>query len=133
MKTLFKYILSVAILPALFACDELNNALKPGEEATPVEPIFPEIVRNDQVKPGEELEFAFIPNMDWELSISAESFEYFKLMEDNGRQREKISGKASTDTITVRIWVNPLEELDNHRSCTLTLEMGGFYVIPYFK
>ena len=124
MKTFFKYILSIAILPVLFACD--NNLLKPeGDDTTPVEPIFPEYFTNDQVKPGDELQYAFLPNMDWELSISEESLEYFKLMEENGRQREKLTGKASTDTVTVRIWVNPLEELDTHRSCKLTLKMGG--------
>lgn len=106
-----------------FSCQEKEN-----ETQTPppvVEPVFPTLVTNNQVTPGQELEFEFTPNMDWEISLSEGSFEYFKLLEENGRQRERLSGKASESPITVRIWVNPLEEFDTNRSCTLTMTMGG--------
>ena len=122
MKTYIKYIVAAFVLPFIFSCQE-KEAAEP--EAKPVEPIFPSLVKNNQVKPGDELEFKFTPNLDWELSLSEGSFQYFKLMEENGRQREKLSGKASESPITVKIWVNPLEEFDTNRSCTLTLTMGG--------
>ena len=119
MKTYIKYIVAAFVLPLVFSCQEKEPDTKP------VEPIFPSLVKNEQVKPGEELEFKFTPNLDWELSLSEGSFEYFKLVEESGRQRERLTGKASDSEITVKIWVNPLEEFDNNRSCTLTMTMGG--------
>ena len=104
----------------VFSCQEKENDTPPV-----IEPVFPELVTNNQVAPGQELEFEFTPNLDWEISLSEGSFEYFKLLEDNGRQREKLSGKASESPVTIRIWVNPLEEFDTNRSCTLTMTMGG--------
>ena len=121
MKTYIKYIVAAFVLPFIFSCQEKE----PQPEVKPVEPNFPSLVKNNQVKPGEELEFKFTPNLDWELSLSEGSFQYFKLLEDNGRQREKLTGKASESPITIKIWVNPLEEFDTNRSCTLTLTMGG--------
>lgn len=116
-----KYIMAALILPVIFSCQEKE----PDTPPVVIEPKFPELVKNNQVTPGEELEFVFTPNLDWEISLSEGSFEYFKLLEDNGRQREKLSGKASQSPITIKIWVNPLEEFDNNRSCTLTMTMGG--------
>ena len=107
------------VLPFIFSCQEAEP------DAKPVEPIFPTLVKNDQVKPGEELEFKFTPNLDWELSLSEGSFQYFRLLDEYGREREKITGSASQDAITIKIWVNPLEEFDTNRSCTLTLTMGS--------
>ena len=121
MKKYIKYIVAVFVLPFIFSCQEKESQ----PEAKPIEPNFPSLVKNNEVKPGEELEFKFTPNLDWEISLSEGSFQYFKLLEENGRQREKLSGKASESPITVKIWVNPLEEFDTNRSCTLTLTMGG--------
>ena len=121
MKTYIKYIVAAFVLPFIFSCQEKE----PQPEPKPVEPNFPSLVKNNQVKPGEELEFKFTPNLDWEISLSEGSFQYFKLLEENGRQREKLTGKASESPITIKIWVNPLEEFDTNRSCTLTLTMGG--------
>ena len=90
MKTYLKYMIAAFVLPLVFACQEKEPDTPPV-----VEPVFPEFVKNTEVKPGEELEFVFTPNMDWEISLSEGSFEYFKLLEDNGRQREKLTGKAS--------------------------------------
>ena len=120
MKTYLRYITAAMVLSLFFSCQEKENDTPPV-----VEPIFPELVTDNQVAPGQELEFEFTPNMDWEISLSEGSFEYFKLLEDNGRQREKLSGKASDSPITIKIWVNPLEEFDTNRSCTLTMTMGG--------
>ena len=121
MKTYIKYIVAAFILPVLFSCQEKE----PDTPPVNIEPEFPTLVKNFQVKPGEELTFTFTPNLDWELSLSEGSFEYFKLLEGNGRQRERLTGNASDSEITVKIWVNPLEEFDNNRSCTLTMTMGG--------
>ena len=122
MKINIRIILAAIALTVAFACQEKE----PGDGGTTVvEPIFPEAVKNFEVLPGEELEFVFTPNLDWELSLSEGSYQYFKLVDETGRQREKMSGKASDTPITINIWVNPLEEFDNNRSCTLTLTMGG--------
>ena len=121
MKTYIKYIVAAFVLPFIFSCQEKETQ----PEVKPVEPNFPSLVTNNQVKPGDELEFTFTPNLDWEITLSEGSFQYFKLMEENGRQREKMSGKASESPITIKIWVNPLEEFDTNRSCTLTMTMGG--------
>ena len=122
MKINIRIILAAIALTVAFACQEKE----PGDGGTTVvEPIFPEAVKNFEVLPGEELEFAFTPNLDWELSLSEGSYQYFKLLDETGRQREKMSGKSSDSPITIKIWVNPLEEFDNNRSCTLTLTMGG--------
>ena len=119
MKTFFRYIIAASMLPVFFSCQEMET-----EDRQP-DPIFPEKVTDFEVVAGEELEFTFTPNLAWELSLSEGSFQYFKLLEENGRQREKLSGKASESPITVKIWVNPLEEFDQNRSCVLTLAMGG--------
>ena len=122
MKNNIRLILAAVALSVVFACQEKEPD---NGSVIVIEPIFPELVTDYDVAPGEELEFTFTPNLDWELSLSEGSFQYFKLVEENGRQREKISGKASDTPITVKIQVNSLEELDNNRSCTLTLTMGG--------
>ena len=123
MKRYLGFLYIAVALCLVASCQEMEN----GEDSKgDIVPVFPEtVVVNNEVKPGDELEFSITPNMDWEISIPEEAMQYFKLVDGNGRYRDVISGEASEEPVVIRIWVSPIEEYDNNRSCSVTLTMGG--------
>ena len=123
MKLFNKYILLSILFCAVVSCQEKEQDDDSGKiEQTP---IFPEKIVDDKVVAGQKLTLTFTPNLDWELSIDKEASQFFKLIASNGRQNDKVSGKASEEPVTVSIWVNPLEEYGMNRSCVVTMSMGG--------
>jgi hypothetical protein len=61
MKTYLKYIVAAVVLPMFFSCQEKET--DPQTPPPVVEPVFPTLVTNNQVAPGQELEFKFTPNL----------------------------------------------------------------------
>lgn len=108
-----------ALLMTTVSCEE--NIEETGGATTP---IFPEeMVVNENVKPGDILEFTFSPNMDWTMSVPKETFDWFWI-NDNGFKVLEQSGKAA-EKVVVKIAVSDQEELNEWRECQLTLTMGG--------
>ena len=93
-------------------------------EETPVskEPVFPELVTEYDVVPGTELHLSFKPNMTWTLSVSEESYKWFKI-KDGRFEVASLSGVSSDESIDVTI-VTTTEESFSIRACEVTLTMG---------
>lgn len=86
-------------------------------------PVFPEIVENNNVLPGETLTLSFVPNLDWTVSIPEESIKWFSL-QDGTFETDYISGKASETPVEVKLKVADIEEFDASRTCEVSLTMG---------
>ena len=84
-------------------------------------PQFPES-KEYSVAPGATLEINFSANMDWELSVPENSFQWFWI-QDGTFKLYRIKGKAGDQTVT--IGVSATEEFNLERSCDVTLKMGG--------
>ena len=108
-------ILSATVLLCAVAC----------EEPKPVEPtpVFPDLVENMNVAPGDTLAVTFIPNLDWELTVPEETMDFFWII-DGSFQYSKLSGKASENPVTVFIGVSEVEDFTN-RTTSVSLTMGG--------
>ena len=63
-------------------------------------PVFPALVENYTVAPGDTLSLTFTPNLDWEVSVPEDTMDFFWLI--NGDfQYSSIKGKASEEPVTV--------------------------------
>lgn len=93
-----------------------------------VKPVFPEIVENNNVMPGEELTLTFVPNLDWKVSIPQESIKWFSII-DGTFETDYISGKASEEAVEVKVKVAEIEEFSTSRTCEVMMEMGGETVV----
>lgn len=98
------------------------GAISCTEEPT-VEPIFPEMVTDYEIEPGQTIYLTFVPNMDWTVSIPEESYKWFKI-KDGKLDSPTISGKAASTPVEITIQTNAAESFDL-RSCVVTLTMGG--------
>lgn len=117
-KTLYN-ILNVMVVAAAcmmtVACEE-----KPA----PVEkiPVFPELVTNHDVVPGEELTLTIQPNMAWSISIPKESYQWFKIL--NGKSKlQTLSGVPLDEPKEITIWTTDEESFDL-RSCDVKMTVG---------
>lgn len=122
MKNIIRFIAFFVTVVLAFACTKPEESK--GQEQEKVVPVFPALVENYKVTPGEKLTFSFTPNMDWEISIPQEAFQWFQLM-DGTFKMAKISGKASDKPVTVTVQVSEQEEFDTNRSVDVSLTMGG--------
>lgn len=117
-------------LLALLACsfiyaaceEELGGQDGPGPDQTVV-PNFPELIENYAVEPGSTQEIVFTPNLDWKLTLPSEIRQWFWIQDDSFKVAE-LTGKASTEPVTVKIGVTETAEFDKNFSCDVTLEMG---------
>lgn len=109
-------VLSASLFICAVACDE-------PAPVEPVTPVFPELVENYEVAPGDTLTLTFTPNMDWEVSVPEDTMDFFWLI-DESFQYSKISGKASEEPVTVKVGVSDKEDFIN-RTTTVKLTMGG--------
>ena len=93
------------------------------ESEPAVEPIFPEMVTNNEIEPGQTIYLTFVPNMDWTVSIPEESFKWFKIL-DNKFEEQSVSGKASR--LSQRITITTASDKSfSLRSCKVNMTMGG--------
>lgn len=107
---------AASLLILAVACDE-------PAPVEPAAPVFPELVENYAVAPGDTLELTFTPNMDWEVSVPEDTMDFFWIIDDSF-QYSKISGKASEEAVTVKIGVSEKTDFVN-RATTVRLTMGG--------
>lgn len=97
---------------------------KPDEPVVVEEsPVFPQLVENNNVLPGETLTLSFVPNLDWTLRIPEESIKWFSI-QDGTFETDYISGKASETAVNVTLKVADIEEFDASRTCEVSLTMG---------
>lgn len=90
-------------------------------------PVFPSVVENNDVVPGEVLTLTFDVNMDWSVTVPSSSLQWFWI-QDNSFKVDKVSGKVADgkkESVTIQIGVSETEEFDMNRSCEVTLSMGG--------
>lgn len=119
-------------LAALFAVSALmaascDNPTPDGPDVPEQKPVFPSVVENNDVAPGETLTLSFEANMDWTVSVPSSSLQWFWI-QDNSFKLDKVSGKVAEggkESVTLYIGVSENEEFDTNRSCEVTLTMGG--------
>ena len=122
MKTIKNYIafLMFATLMAV-SCDKENGQDSGNQK---LEPNFPDLVENYDVKPGETIALSFTPNFNWTLSIVAEQRHWF-LIKDGSFTLSDLHGYASSEPVVANIIVTDKQEFDKNLSCEVTLTMNG--------
>lgn len=85
------------------------------------EPNFPNLVEA-AVSAGEVYALQINPNMDWEISVPAETAAYFQIL-DGESLRYTMRGTAGKHT--VQIQVSDITEYDTDRVCEVKLKMQG--------
>lgn len=98
------------------------------DEETPevTTPVFPELA-SLTIPAGETFcEVTFTPNMDWTVSIPTdpETSRWFKLS-DGVMESTSISGRASSEPVTVQVTTIDQESFDLSPVCEVSLTMGG--------
>lgn len=105
----------------------LSGCTSSDEEAPEVTtPVFPELAALT-IPAGETFcKVTFTPNMDWTVSIptDAETSRWFKLS-DGVMESTSISGRASTEPVTVQVTTIDQESFDLSPVCEVSLTMGG--------
>ena len=87
-----------------------------------VTPNFPELVTEFDVVPGTELHLTIEPNMAWTVSVSEESYKWYKI-KDGRFERASMSGVSSDTPIDITI-VTTTEESFAIRACDVYLQLG---------
>ena len=114
--------LAAASVIAVVSCEE---PIEPQTET--VEPVFPELVKDDAVKAGSVITLSFSANMDYTVSVPKDNLMWFWI-QDGAFEVDRVSGKVEPGQnvkVTVKIGVSADEEYDMNRSCKVTLTMGG--------
>lgn len=88
------------------------------------DPLFPDLVENYNVQPGETLVLTFTPNYDWTVSVPAELRQWFWI-QDGSFSVSEVSGKASESVVVVNIGVTENQEFDRNFSCEVSMTMDG--------
>ena len=125
MKTKILHWTSVLLASSallLSACSEDN-----GKDTSDPTPVFPDMVATLNIPAGEtSCNVSFTPNMDWTVSIptDAETSKWFSLS-DGVVETSSISGKASTEPVTIQVITTDQDVYDATPSCEVALTMGG--------
>lgn len=124
MKTKILHWTSVLLASSallLSACSEDN-----GKDTSDPTPVFPDKVTLNIPAGETSCNVSFTPNMDWTVSIptDAETSEWFKLS-DGVVETSSISGKASTEPVTIQVITTDQDVYDETPSCEVSLTMGG--------
>lgn len=124
MKTKILHWTSVLLASSallLSACSEDN-----GKDTSDPTPVFPDMATLN-IQAGEtSCNVSFTPNMDWTVSIptDAETSKWFSLS-DGVVETSSISGKASTEPVTIQVITTDQDVYDETPSCEVSLTMGG--------
>ena len=115
MKNIYKSFAALVMGCAIFAvsCDD-----KTPEQP---KPVFPELIEKT-VMPGETVTINVDANLDWEISVPENTFQWFWI-QDGSFQIYRLTGKAGQAVI--EIGVSDQEEFDQNRTCEVTMKMGG--------
>lgn len=124
MKTKILHWTSVLLASSallLSACSEDD-----GKDTSDTTPVFPDIATLNIPAGETSCNVTFTPNMDWTVSIptDAETSEWFKLS-DGVVETSSISGKASTEPVTIQVITIDQDVYDETPSCEVSLTMGG--------
>ena len=124
MKTKILHWTSVLLASSallLSACSEDN-----GKDTSDPTPVFPDMATLNIPAGETSCNVSFTPNMDWTVSIptDAETSEWFKLS-DGVVETSSISGKASTEPVTIQVITTNQDVYDETPSCEVSLTMGG--------
>ena len=113
MKNIYKSFLMFAALVAV--------SCKPDAPVEETKPVFPQS-KEYNVAPGATLELNFNANMDWELTVPENTFQWFWI-QDGVFKVYRLNGRAGDQVVS--IGVSSTEEFDVDRTCDVTLKMGG--------
>lgn len=124
MKTKILHWTSVLLASSallLSACSEDN-----GKDTSDPTPVFPDMVTLNIPAGETSCNVSFTPNMDWTVSIptDAETSKWFSLS-DGVVETSSISGKASTEPVTIQVITTNQDVYDETPSCEVSLTMGG--------
>jgi hypothetical protein len=122
MKAIKNYIAFMMLAVMMAVSCEKGGGQGSGDEK--VEPVFPDLVENYDVKPGETITLSFTPNYNWTLSVVAEQRHWF-LIKDGSFTLSDLHGYASTEPVVANIIVTDQQEFDKNLSCDVTLTMNG--------
>lgn len=117
-KTIYNLFSLISLAAVLFsgtACEEAN----PVEDNTL---NFPELVTLTDIEPGTELTLTIQPNKAWSVSISKESYSWFKI-KDGKFDKQTLSGVSQSEPMTITIWTTS-EESFALRSCEVVMTMA---------
>ena len=124
MKTKILHWTSVLLASSallLSACSEDN-----GKDTSDPTPVFPDMATLNIPAGETSCNVSFTPNMDWTVSIptDAETSKWFSLS-DGVVETSSISGKASTEPVTIQVITTDRDVYDETPSCEVSLTMGG--------
>lgn len=124
MKTKILHWTSVLLASSallLSACSEDN-----GKDTSDPTPVFPDMATLNIPAGETSCNVSFTPNMDWTVSIptDAETSKWFSLS-DGVVETSSISGKASTEPVTIQVITTNQDVYDETPSCEVSLTMGG--------
>lgn len=124
MKTKILHWTSVLLASSallLSACSEDN-----GKDTSDPTPVFPDMTTLNIPAGETSCNVSFTPNMDWTVSIptDAETSKWFSLS-DGVVETSSISGKASTEPVTIQVITTDQDVYDETPSCEVSLTMGG--------
>ena len=122
MKNIRNYIAFMML--ATFMAVSCGKENGPEPDNKKVEPNFPDLVENYDVKPGEVITLSFTPNYNWTLSVVAEQRHWF-LIQDGSFTLSDLHGYASEGPVEAKIIVTDKQEFDKNLSCDVTLTMDG--------
>lgn len=124
MKTKILHWTSVLLASSallLSACSEDD-----GKDTSDTTPVFPDMATLNIPAGETSCNVSFTPNMDWTVSIptDAETSKWFSLS-DGVVETSSISGKASTEPVTIQVITIDQDVYDETPSCEVSLTMGG--------
>lgn len=124
MKTKILHWTSVLLASSallLSACSEDD-----GKDTSDTTPVFPDMATLNIPAGETSCNVSFTPNMDWTVSIptDAETSKWFSLS-DGVVETSSISGKASTEPVTIQVITTDQDVYDETPSCEVSLTMGG--------
>lgn len=124
MKTKILHWTSVLLASSallLSACSEDD-----GKDTSDPTPVFPDMATLNIPAGETSCNVSFTPNMDWTVSIptDAETSKWFSLS-DGVVETSSISGKASTEPVTIQVITTDQDVYDETPSCEVSLTMGG--------
>lgn len=112
----------LAMSVAMVSCTKDPDNGGPGSAG---EPAFPDLVENFAVDALDAIPaIVFTPNYDWEMTIPVEVRQWF-WFKDGSRNVRRITGKASSEPVSVYVCATDYRDFESNHSCDVTLTMDG--------
>lgn len=120
-NNIFRLFAALVLGSAMFMVSCNDSGTDPVQKE---DPLFPELIEDYDVQPGETLVITFTPNYDWSISVPAEMRQWFWI-QDGSFSVSEVSGKASETAVVVNIGVTENQEFDKNFSCEVSMTMDG--------